>query len=59
MPENGEKPTSIALMPSTKERLLAHGRGSMSADDVVNLVLDQVEGKQRRGASRSGGAAAP
>ena len=47
MPETADKPTSIALKRSTRDRLLAHGDASMSADEVVNLVLDMVDGKAR------------
>jgi len=60
MPETEDKATSIALRLSTKNRLLAHGVGSQSADDVLNRVLDIVEGKGRRGTtSRSEAPAAP
>ena len=56
MPEQADKATSIAVKRSTRERLLTHGDASMSADEVLNLVLDIVDGKARRSATtRSAG----
>lgn len=59
MPETADKPTSIALKRSTRDRLLSHGDASMSADEVLNLVLDIVDGKGRRGAGTRTAAVAP
>jgi hypothetical protein len=43
--------TTIAITRSTRERLYEHMRGKMTADEVLNDVLDRVEAKGRRGST--------
>lgn len=56
--------TTITLTKATRDRLDRFAKTAIedvrpTHEAAVALLLDQVEGKQRRGASRSGGAAAP
>lgn len=48
-----DESTTIAVKRSTRDRLYEHMRGKMTADEVLNAILDQVETKTRRGAARS------
>lgn len=44
----GEKPTSIKLKPSTRDRLAGLGKKTETFDEIVNRLLDEIESSRKK-----------